>query len=80
VSPNARTTCLSKPTRRAPRRQQILAETLARQFLHRSEDEEDLLQVACTGLVEACRRLTRTKGFGVPTITGALKRHFRDHG
>ena len=64
---------LASRNRRAgpPRRQQIrdevatshlwLAETLARQFLHRGEDEEDLLQVACTGLVEACRRLTRTK-------------------
>jgi RNA polymerase sigma-B factor len=61
-----------------------LAETLARRFLHRGEDEEDLLQVACTGLVEACRRFDPHQGsfigFAVPTITGVLKRHFRDHG
>src|SRR4051812_46034075 len=61
-----------------------LAETLARRFLHRGEDEEDLLQVACTGLVEACHRFDPHQGsfvgFAVPTITGVLKRHFRDHG
>jgi RNA polymerase sigma-B factor len=61
-----------------------LAETLARRFSHRGEDEEDLLQVACTGLVEACRRFNPHQGsfvgFAVPTITGVLKRHFRDHG
>jgi RNA polymerase sigma-B factor len=76
------------------RRQQILDEvvcshlwlagTLARRFLHRGEDEEDLLQVACTGLVEACHRFDPRQGsfvgFAVPTITGVLKRHFRDHG
>ena len=61
-----------------------LAETLARRFTHRGEDDEDLLQVACTGLVEACRRFDPHQGsfvgFAVPTITGVLKRHFRDHG
>jgi RNA polymerase sigma-B factor len=61
-----------------------LAETLARRFLHRGEDQEDLLQVACTGLVEACQRFDPHQGsfvgFAVPTITGVLKRHFRDHG
>jgi RNA polymerase sigma-B factor len=76
------------------RRQQILdevvtshlwlAEKLARQFLHRGEDEEDLIQVACTGLVEACLRFDPRQGsfvgFAEPTITGVLKRHFRDHG
>jgi RNA polymerase sigma-B factor len=76
------------------RRQQILdevitshlwlAEKLARQFLHRGEDEEDLIQVAYTGLVEACVRFDPEQGsfvgFAEPTITGVLKRHFRDHG
>ena len=61
-----------------------LAETLARRFMHRGEDDEDLMQVACTGLVEACRRFDPDQGsfvgFAVPTITGVLKRHFRDHG
>ena len=76
------------------RRQQILdevvtshlwlAEKLARQFLHRGEDEQDLVQVAYTGLVEACLRYDPHQGsfvgFADPTITGVLKRHFRDHG
>jgi RNA polymerase sigma-B factor len=61
-----------------------LAETLARRFMHRGEDQDDLLQVACTGLVEACQRFDPQQGsfigFAVPTITGLLKRHFRDHG
>jgi RNA polymerase sigma-B factor len=61
-----------------------LAETLAHRFMHRGEDNEDLMQVACTGLVEACRRFDPHQGsfvgFAVPTITGVLKRHFRDHG
>ena len=61
-----------------------LAETLAHRFMHRGEDNEDLIQVACTGLVEACRRFDPDQGsfvgFAVPTITGVLKRHFRDHG
>jgi len=76
------------------RRQQILdevvtshlwlAEKLARQFLHRGEDEEDLVQVAYAGLVEACLRFDPRQGsfvgFAEPTINGLLKRHFRDHG
>ena len=61
-----------------------LAETLARRFMRRGEDPEDLLQVARTGLVEACQRFDPHQGsfigFAVPTITGVLKRHFRDHG
>src|SRR5215207_9185895 len=61
-----------------------LAETLARRFMHRGEDNEDLMQVACIGLVEACRRFDPQQGsfvgFAVPTITGVLKRYFRDHG
>jgi RNA polymerase sigma-B factor len=61
-----------------------LAETLARRFSHRGEDHEDLVQVACTGLVEASHRFDPDQGsfvgFAVPTITGVLKRHFRDHG
>jgi RNA polymerase sigma-B factor len=76
------------------RRQQILdevvtshlwlAEKLARQLMHRGEDEDDLVQVAYTGLVEACLRFDPHQGsfvgFAEPTISGVLKRHFRDHG
>ena len=76
------------------RRQQILdevvtshlwlAEKLARRFRHRGEDEDDLIQVAYTGFVEACLRFDPRQGsfvgFAEPTISGVLKRHFRDHG
>lgn len=61
-----------------------LAETLSRRFWHRGEDPDDLLQVACAGLVEATRRFDVDQGaflsYAVPTILGVLKRHFRDHG
>jgi RNA polymerase sigma-B factor len=61
-----------------------LAESLSRRFLHRGEEADDLLQVARTGLVEAAQRFDPDRGpflaFAVPTITGVLKRHFRDHG
>lgn len=61
-----------------------LAETLSRRFWFRGEDADDLLQVARTGLVEACQRFDPDQGpflaFAVPTIAGVLKRHFRDHG
>jgi RNA polymerase sigma-B factor len=61
-----------------------LAESLARRFQYRGEDLDDLQQVARIGLVEACHRFDPERGsfiaFAIPTITGVLKRHFRDHG
>jgi RNA polymerase sigma-B factor len=61
-----------------------LADSLARRFHHRGEELEDLQQVARAGLVEAVRRFDPDQGpflaFAVPTISGVLKRHFRDHG
>ena len=61
-----------------------LADALARRFRRPSEEIEDLQQVARTGLVQAVRRYDPEHGpftaFAVPTITGVLKRHFRDHG
>jgi len=61
-----------------------LAESLARRFQYRGEDLDDLRQVALIGLVEACHRFDPERGsfiaFAIPTITGVLKRHFRDHG
>ena len=61
-----------------------LADSLARRFDRRGEELDDLQQVARTGLVEAVRRFDDGYGpfiaFAVPTITGVLKRHFRDHG
>lgn len=61
-----------------------LAEALARRYAGRGEPLEDLTQVACVALTEAVHRFDPDRGhdfaaFAVPTITGAIKRHFRDH-
>jgi RNA polymerase sigma-B factor len=77
----------------APERQRIhneiverhlgLADALARRYGRSRSDADDLRQVARVGLVEAAHRFDAEKGdfisFAVPTITGVLKRHFRDH-
>lgn len=62
-----------------------LATSIAHRYDHRGLDREDLEQVALLGLVQAVRRYRPGEGsgflaFAVPTITGELKRHFRDHG
>lgn len=61
-----------------------LCESLARRYANRGVDLDDLLQVARAGLVCAVRRyrpeLPNFTAYAVPTITGELKRHFRDHG
>ena len=60
-----------------------LAEALARRYRGRGEDYEELRQAACVGLMKAVRGYTLDHGtpfaaYAVPTITGELKRHFRD--
>lgn len=62
-----------------------LAEFLARRFSHRGESPDDLRQVALVGLLKAVERFEPDRGlqfssFATPTITGELKRHFRDRG
>lgn len=61
-----------------------LPDSLARRFRRRGEEDDDLMQVARRGLIEAVQRYDPDHGsfvsFAVPTITGVLKRHFRDHG
>jgi RNA polymerase sigma-B factor len=61
-----------------------MAERLAGRFRSRGESYEDLRQVAALGLVKAVDRYDPARGnafesYAVPTITGEVKRHFRDH-
>lgn len=61
-----------------------MADRLAGRFRNRGESLEDLKQVAALGLVKAVDRYDPERGaafesFAVPTITGEIKRHFRDH-
>lgn len=61
-----------------------MAERLAGRFRSRGESFEDLRQVAALGLVKAVDRYDPDRGnafesYAVPTVTGEIKRHFRDH-
>ncbi|CAL9399411.1 RNA polymerase sigma factor SigF [Streptomyces sp. enrichment culture] len=61
-----------------------MADRLAGRFRSRGESLEDLRQVAALGLVKAVDRYDPERGnafesYAVPTITGEVKRHFRDH-
>lgn len=61
-----------------------MAHRLAGKYRDRGEPLEDLRQVAAMGLVKAVNRYDPSRGkafetYAVPTVTGELKRHFRDH-
>ena len=61
-----------------------VAERVARRFPNRSLPWDDVFQVAQLGLLKAVERFDPAKGFkfstfAEPTISGELKRHFRDH-
>lgn len=76
------------PRRRALRDQLVrghlpVAQHIARRFSRRGEPEEDLEQVATLGLINAVDRYDPSRGtdflsYAVPTITGEVRRHFRD--
>ncbi|MGJ5832132.1 SigB/SigF/SigG family RNA polymerase sigma factor [Streptomyces ossamyceticus] len=59
-----------------------MAHRIAGRFRNRGESLEDLRQVAAMGLVKAVDRYEPERGafesYAVPTITGEIKRHFRD--
>lgn len=62
----------------------LLALRLAAQFASRGQPLEDLEQVALIGLVTAAKRFDPARGvrfatFARTTISGELKKHFRDH-
>ncbi|WP_353353622.1 sigma-70 family RNA polymerase sigma factor [Intrasporangium sp. DVR] len=62
-----------------------LARALARRYAGRGLEFEDLEQVAFLALLKAVHRFdleqeTEFGAYATPTITGELRRHFRDHG
>ena len=61
------------------------ARKLAVRYIHSREPLDDLVQVACIGLLNAIERFDPEQGrkfttFAAPTILGELKRYFRDKG
>ena len=76
-----------------PRREQLrdalitgylpVARNIARRYAHRGDNLDDLEQVATVGLIGAVDRYEPGRGvdflsFAVPTISGEVRRHFRD--
>ena len=62
-----------------------LAKSVARRFIGRGAELEDLEQVAAMALLKALERYDPSRGyrfatFAVPTITGDLRNHLRDRG
>jgi RNA polymerase sigma-70 factor (sigma-B/F/G subfamily) len=60
-----------------------VAESVVSRYRNRGVPREDLVQVACLGLVKAARGFDPDKsdnflGYAVPTILGEVKRFFRD--
>ena len=62
-----------------------VAQALARRYSGRGIPDDDLEQVAYLALTRAAQKFDPGQGrdfltYAVPTISGELKRHFRDHG
>jgi len=60
-----------------------LARALANRYSGRGEPLDDLVQVACVGIMKAIKgfdmtREVRFSSYATPTVLGEIKRHFRD--
>ncbi|MEA2139584.1 MAG: polymerase sigma-B factor, partial [Solirubrobacteraceae bacterium] len=60
-----------------------LARALAGRYTGRGEPLDDLVQVACVGIMKAIKgfdmtREVRFSSYATPTVLGEIKRHFRD--
>jgi RNA polymerase sigma-B factor len=66
------------------RRMLPLVQLLARKHKRGREPLEDLVQVASLGLLKAIAGFDPARGqfvaYAIPTITGSIRRHYRDHG
>ena len=82
---------VSDPKRRAAITAEVVelnlgvCDAVANRFVNRGVERDDLIQVARLALVRAVSRFRLDAerpflSFAVPTITGELKRYFRDHG
>ncbi len=80
--------CTAQPEREAVTAELVelnlaLCDALANRYAHRGVERDDLVQVARMALVLAIQRFRPGAGrhfvaFAAPTITGEIKRHFRD--
>ncbi len=62
-----------------------LVHSIAKRFVNRGAEYEDIFQAGCVGLIKAVDNFDNTKGFkfstyAVPVIMGEIKRIFRDGG
>lgn len=62
-----------------------LVRTVARRFLERGTEYEDLVQIGTIGMLKAIRSFSFEKGtafstYAVPLIVGEIRRHLRDDG
>ena len=62
-----------------------LVRTVARRFIGRGTEEEDLIQIGMIGMVKAIRSFDLSRGtafstYAVPLIVGEIRRHLRDDG
>jgi RNA polymerase sigma-B factor len=62
---------------------EYIAEIIAKKYVNRGIEYEDLYQIACIGLIYSIDRYDYEKGFefttfATPTILGEIKKYFRD--